>query len=52
MRTAIKYFTLGLVAGLLMAPRKGEQTRKLLMERGKEYAQEVMDPGSRATGHA
>lgn len=52
MRTAVKYFTIGLVAGLLMAPRKGEQTRKLLMERGKEYAQEVMDSGSRATSHA
>jgi len=52
MRTAIKYFTIGLLAGLLMAPRKGEQTRKLLMDRGKEYVQEVMDPGSRATGHA
>ena len=51
-RTAIKYFTLGLLAGLLMAPRKGEQTRKLLVDRGKDYVQEVMDPGSRATEHA
>jgi len=42
MRTAIKYFTIGLLAGLLLAPRKGEETRKLLMERGKEYVQEAM----------
>jgi gas vesicle protein len=42
-RTAVKYLTLGLVAGLLLAPRKGEDTRKLLIERGKEYVQEAMD---------
>ena len=49
MRTAIKYFTLGLLAGLLLAPRKGEETRKLLMERGKEYAQEVMNASDQAS---
>jgi gas vesicle protein len=43
-RSAIKYFTIGLLAGLLLAPRKGEDTRKLLMERGKEYVQDVMNP--------
>jgi len=43
LRTAIKYFTIGLLAGLLLAPRKGEETRKLLVERGKEYVQEAMD---------
>jgi gas vesicle protein len=43
LRTAIKFFTLGLLAGLLLAPRKGEETRKLLMERGKEYVQEAMN---------
>jgi len=41
-RTAAKYFTIGLLAGLLLAPRNGEATRKLLMERGKEYLQEVV----------
>ena len=45
LRTAVKYFTLGLLAGVLLAPRKGEDTRKLLVERGKEYAQEIMDAG-------
>jgi len=50
-RTAIKYFTIGLLAGLLMAPRKGEETRKLLMERGKEYVQDVMNP-SEGQAHA
>jgi gas vesicle protein len=42
-RTAIKYFTIGLLAGVLMAPRKGDDTRKLLVDRGKEYVQEVMN---------
>jgi len=52
LRTAIKYFTIGLLAGLLLAPRKGDETRKLLMERGKEYVQEalsVTDQGSHTT---
>lgn len=42
LRTAIKYFTIGLLAGLLLAPRKGTETRKLLVERGKEYIQDAM----------
>jgi len=49
LRTAIKYFTIGLLAGLLLAPRKGDETRKLLMTRGKEYVQEAMSmSGSQA----
>jgi gas vesicle protein len=50
MRTAVKYFTIGLLAGLLLAPRKGEETRKLLMERGKEYVQEAMNVAQEANG--
>ena len=49
-RTAIKYFTIGLLAGLLLAPRKGDETRKLLMERGKEYMQEVMNVSNQVAG--
>jgi len=48
LRTAIKFFTIGLLAGVLLAPRKGEDTRKLLVDRGKEYAQEIMDSSSQA----
>lgn len=48
LRTAIKYLTIGLLAGLLLAPRKGDETRKLLVERGKEYAHEVMGSGNAA----
>ncbi len=42
-RIAIKYFTIGLVAGLLLAPRRGEETRRMLMDRGKEYVQEMLN---------
>ncbi len=52
LRTAIKYFTIGLLAGLLLAPRKGNETRKLLMERGKEYVQEAMNVSERAVQEA
>lgn len=43
LRTAIKYFTIGLLAGLLLAPRKGTETRKLLVERGKDYIHDAMN---------
>jgi gas vesicle protein len=43
MRIAVKWLTIGLLAGLLLAPRKGDETRKLLMERGKEYFQEALN---------
>lgn len=49
LRTAIKYFTIGFLAGLLLAPRKGEETRKLLIERGKDYVQEAMNVGEQAS---
>jgi gas vesicle protein len=41
-RTAIKFFTIGLLAGLLLAPRKGEETRKLMMERSKDLVSDIM----------
>ncbi len=43
MSIAVKWLTIGLLAGLLLAPRKGEETRKLLMERGKEYFQDALN---------
>ena len=45
LRTAVKYFTIGLVAGLLLAPRKGEDTRQLIVQRGKEVMQETLNMG-------
>lgn len=31
-RTAMKFLTIGLIAGILFAPRAGEQTRQQLMD--------------------
>jgi hypothetical protein len=32
-RIALKYFTFGLLAGLLLAPRAGDETRRLALDR-------------------
>lgn len=42
LRTAIQYFTIGLALGLLLAPRKGEETRSLLFDQMRSYMQEGM----------
>ena len=47
-RVSVKYFTLGLLAGLLVAPRKGDDTRALLVQRGREYLKELMSSGQQA----
>ena len=49
LRTAIQYFTLGLALGLLLAPRKGEETRTMLAEQLRDYFQEAM-AGARGAG--
>ena len=48
LRTAIKYFTIGVIAGLIFAPRKGSETFRVLVSRGKEYAQDSLGIGERA----
>ncbi len=50
LRSALKFFTLGLLAGLLLAPRKGDDTRTLLVDRGREYIKELVSSGRRAAG--
>jgi hypothetical protein len=42
LRSAIQYFTLGLALGLLLAPRKGDETRTLLLEQVRSYMQDAM----------
>ena len=39
LRVALKYFTFGLIAGLLLAPRAGRETRKMIIEQGSERLQ-------------
>ncbi len=41
--TAIKYLLLGMVLGLLIAPRSGEETRRLLRERGATWLRETLE---------
>jgi len=41
LRTAIQYFTLGLGLGLLLAPRKGDETRAILIDQIRSYFQDA-----------
>lgn len=50
LRISAKYFTIGLLAGLLLAPRKGDETRKILVDRGKEYVQDLMNASGSSQG--
>lgn len=43
LRTAIQYFTIGLALGLLLAPRKGDETRALLLDQIRSYLQDAMN---------
>ncbi len=45
LRVSLKYFTLGLIAGLLLAPRAGRETRQILINQGADRLQQVL--GSR-----
>jgi hypothetical protein len=54
LRTAIQYFTIGLALGLLLAPRKGDETRALLLDQIRGYLQDAMSArqgGSPAAAH-
>jgi hypothetical protein len=42
LRTAIKYFALGVLAGVIFAPRKGSATLNILMGRSKEFMQDSL----------
>jgi gas vesicle protein len=42
-RTSLKYATLGLLVGVILAPRKGEETRKLVADRTKQLLHEVVN---------
>lgn len=41
LRTAIQYFTLGLGLGLLLAPRKGDETRTILIDQIRSHLQDA-----------
>lgn len=43
LRSTLLVFALGVFAGLLIAPRKGEETRKILSERIEEYCNKACE---------
>jgi gas vesicle protein len=43
-RMALKYTTLGLLAGVVLAPRKGKDTRDLVAKRTKQLIHDVVTP--------
>ena len=51
-RTAIRFFFVGLAVGVLLAPRSGEETRRLLRERADSLLNDVLDAASMGQGGA
>ena len=49
-RTAIRFFFVGLAVGVLLAPRSGEETRRLLRERADSLLNEVLEAASMGQG--
>ena len=48
-RVSLKYFTFGLIAGLLLAPRAGRETRQILIDQGADRLQKVLGAREPAT---
>jgi hypothetical protein len=48
-RIAIRFFFVGLAVGVLLAPRSGEETRKMLREKADRLLNEVLDAASLGT---
>jgi len=49
-RTAIRFFFVGLAVGVLLAPRSGEETRRLLREKADGLLNNVLDAASLGAG--
>ncbi len=45
-RIAIRFFFVGLAVGVLLAPRSGEQTRRMLREKADRLLNDVLDAAS------
>jgi gas vesicle protein len=48
-RIAIRFFFVGLAVGILLAPRKGEETRRLLREKADRLMNDVLDAATLGT---
>ncbi len=48
-RIAIRFFFVGLAVGVLLAPRSGEETRRLVREKADRLLNDVLDAASLGT---
>lgn len=48
-RVAIRFFFVGLAVGVLLAPRSGEQTRRMLREKADQLLNDVLDAATLGT---
>jgi len=48
-RIAIRFFFVGLAVGVLLAPRKGEETRRIVRERADRILNDVLDAATLGT---
>ena len=48
-RVAIRFFFVGLAVGVLLAPRKGEETRRLVREKAEGIINDVLDAATLGT---
>jgi gas vesicle protein len=49
-RIAIRFFFVGLAVGVLLAPRSGEETRRLLREKADSLLNDVLEAASLGAG--
>ena len=49
-RIAIRFFFVGLAVGVLLAPRSGEETRRMLREKADNLLNDVLDAASLGAG--
>jgi gas vesicle protein len=49
-RIAIRFFFVGLAVGVLLAPRSGEETRRMLREKADSLLNDVLDAASLGAG--
>lgn len=48
-RIAIRFFFMGLAVGMLLAPRSGRETRRLLREKADQLLNDVLDAATLGT---
>lgn len=48
-RIAIRFFFVGLAVGILLAPRKGEETRRLVRDKADRILNDVLDAATLGT---